>query len=202
MHGKGGSPAECAHYRPLFPGCRVVGLEYQASTPWEAREELPAALKALAQPNDRVTLIANSIGAFLSLCALLARRIEKAYFISPIVDMERLILDMMGWAGVTEEALQQAESIQTRFGETLSWTYLCDVRAHSIRWSVPTRILYGERDHLTAQETVSAFARAHGAELTVMPAGEHWFHTPEQMSFLDNWIRAGEEADACAAPHS
>lgn len=83
VHGKGGSPAECAHYRPLFPGCHVVGLEYQASTPWEAREELPAALKALARPNDRVTLIANSIGAFLSLCALPTRRIEKAYFISP-----------------------------------------------------------------------------------------------------------------------
>ncbi len=29
-----------------------------------------------------------------------------------------------------------------------------------------------------------------GAELTVMPNGEHWFHTEEQMQFLDRWITA------------
>ena len=23
----------------------------------------------------------------------------------------------------------------------------------------------------------------------VMPGGEHWFHTPEQMAFLDGWIQ-------------
>ena len=25
--------------------------------------------------------------------------------------------------------------------------------------------------------------------LEVMPGGEHWFHTPEQMAFLDGWIQ-------------
>ena len=37
-------------------------------------------------------------------------------------------------------------------------------------------------------ETISAFAKRIGAELTVMPNGEHWFHTEEQMRFLDGWI--------------
>ena len=46
------------------------------------------------------------------------------------------------------------------------------------------------RDFLTPPETMSAFAARIGAPLTVMPGGEHWFHTPEQMAFLDNWIRA------------
>lgn len=27
------------------------------------------------------------------------------------------------------------------------------------------------------------------ADLTVMPGGEHWFHTPEQMQFLDDWMK-------------
>ena len=31
------------------------------------------------------------------------------------------------------------------------------------------------------------------AELTVMEDGEHWFHTGEQMRFLDDWIRRGEK---------
>lgn len=29
----------------------------------------------------------------------------------------------------------------------------------------------------------------HNAQLTVMQNGEHWFHTEEQMRFLDNWIK-------------
>ena len=27
-----------------------------------------------------------------------------------------------------------------------------------------------------------------GADVTVMKNGEHWFHTEEQMRFLDEWI--------------
>ena len=50
--------------------------------------------------------------------------------------------------------------------------------------------LYGEHDNLTSIETVSAFAKQHHADLTVMPGGENWFHTEEQMRFLDHWIRA------------
>ena len=37
-------------------------------------------------------------------------------------------------------------------------------------------------------QTISAFAGKTGAALTVMPGGEHWFHTAEQMQFLDVWI--------------
>ena len=77
----------------------------------------------------------------------------------------------------------------TNFGETLSWKYLCYVRENPVVWRVPTCILYGERDNLTSYETISAFAKEHGAKLTVMPNGEHWFHTDEQMSFLDEWIK-------------
>lgn len=78
--------------------------------------------------------------------------------------------------------------IPTEFGETLSWNYLTYVREHPVSWSVPTRILYGELDNLTSMETITVFAKQSGAELTVMQGGEHWFHTAEQMRFLDDWI--------------
>ena len=39
----------------------------------------------------------------------------------------------------------------------------------------------------------AAFAAGISAPLTVMPGGEHWFHTPEQMAFLDDWIRRSTE---------
>ena len=116
--------------------------------------------------------------------------VDRAYFISPVVDMEKLIGGMMTWAGVTEQALAEKLEIPTSFGETLSWNYLCYVREHPISWPVPTRILYGQHDSLTAPETIAAFAKQTGAELTVMPGGEHWFHTEKQMQFLDRWITA------------
>ena len=52
-----------------------------------------------------VQVIANSIGAYLAMNALSDKQIEKAYFISPVVNMEKLITDMMLWANVTEDEL-------------------------------------------------------------------------------------------------
>lgn len=192
IHGQGGTAEEAAHYRPLFPGCDVVGLAYQAATPWEATGEFPAAFARLSAGYDRVILIANSIGAYFSMGALPQEKLERAYFISPIVDMERLIGSMMAWAKVSEADLREQGTIETAFGETLSWDYLCYVRSHPLPWTVPTEILYGGQDHLTDRATITAFAQAHGAGLTVMETGEHWFHTEAQMAVLDEWIREKE----------
>ena len=189
VHGKGGSADEAEHYRPLFPRDEVIGLDYRARTPAEAREEFPRFFDSLRNDCRTLTLIANSIGAFFSMSALSARQVDRALFISPVVDMEKLISDMMSWANVTEDELRVRGEIPTEFGETLSWDWLCDVRQHPLHVTVPTGILYGERDCLTSPETITAFAARTGAPLTVMPGGEHWFHTPEQMAFLDAWIR-------------
>ena len=118
--------------------------------------------------------------------------IEKAYFISPIVDMEKLITDMMAWANVTEDELKQQGVIRAEFGENLSWDYLCYVSGQPVKWNVPTDILYGSRDELTSYDTIKAFAEKYHADLTVMGNGEHWFHTEKQMKFLDSWIK-GEQ---------
>ena len=188
IHGKGGSAAESEHYKPLFPDRNVIGLDYRTFTPWETGGEIRTAVESLRAEYDDVALIANSIGAYFSLCAALDGLLSRAWFISPIVDMGLLIGDMMTWAGVTEDDLRRAGVIRTAFGEDLSWEYLAWVRNHPIEWRVPTRILYGGRDNLTSRDTVRAFAEEHHADLTVMEDGEHWFHTEEQMRFLDRWI--------------
>lgn len=189
IHGKGGSAAEAEHYAPLFPACEVIGFDYHAQTPWEAREEFPRFFADWRRRSARLTLIANSIGAFFALSSLDETLVDRALLISPVVDMQRLILHMMQLACVTEQELAERQEVSTDFGETLSWRYLCDVRAHPVSWRIPTRILYGARDNLTDLQTISAFARKTGAELTVMPDGEHWFHTERQLRFLDDWIR-------------
>lgn len=188
VHGKGGSAEEAEHYKPLFPEAEVVGFDYHAAAPWEAKDEFPQVFTEQRKRCDSLALVANSIGAFFSMSSLDGTMIDKAYFISPVVDMEKLIGSMMMWAGVTERELAEKLEIPTEFGETLSWDYLAYVRVHPISWHIPTRILYGAHDNLTSLETISAFAKRIGAELTVMPNGEHWFHTEEQMRFLDSWI--------------
>ena len=192
IHGKGGNAAESGHYRPLFPGREVTGLDYQTFTPWETGEEIREAVTMLHAGYESITLIANSIGAFFTMNAGIDSLIRKAYFISPIVDMEQLIRGMMGAAGVTEEQLKAEGVIAAGFGEDLSWDWLCYVRGHPVRWNVETEILYGKNDALISYETLTAFAAEHHAKLTVMETGEHWFHTEEQMRFLDEWIRSGE----------
>lgn len=189
IHGKGGNAAEAERFKPLCPRCAVYGLDYKGQTPWETKGEILNAYKRLASEAASVTILANSIGAFFSMHALQGEPIERALFISPIVNMEKLICDMMRWAGVNEAELEAQGEISTDFGETLSHAYLQYVRAHPIAWSVPTEVLYAGRDALTDRETVEAFCEAANASLTVMEDGEHWFHTEEQLAFLDGWLK-------------
>ena len=190
IHGKGGKAEEAEHYKQLFKDCDVIGFDYRSDTPWEAKKEFSSFFESTCQDCDFVEIVANSIGAFFAMNAdeTASKKIEKAYFISPIVDMEKLIFDMMSWANVSEERLRKEKEIQTNFGETLSFDYLCYVRENKPKWKVSTHILYGENDNLQTIGTISDFAKKTGASLTVMKGGEHWFHTEEQMSFLDKWI--------------
>lgn len=188
IHGKGGSAEEGDHYKKLFPDSDVIGFDYRSVTPWEAKKEFPRFFDLKKEGYDSVVLIANSIGAYFSMCALGEKNISKAMFISPIVDMEKFIKDMMTWADIGEEELQERGTIPTGFGETLSWEYLLYVKNNPIEWHIPTSILYGGKDNLTSLLTISEFSKEIGAKFTVMEEGEHWFHTVEQMEFLDNWI--------------
>ena len=107
IHGKGGNAEEAIHYKPLFSNCDVIGLDYTAQFPWEAKEEFPLLFNSIYRNYKTVEVIANSIGAYFAINALSNQQIEKAYFISPVVDMERLIADMMIWANVTEDELKE-----------------------------------------------------------------------------------------------
>ena len=189
VHGKGGTAEEAKHYRTLFVESDVIGFDYKSQNPWEAKREFSDFYDLHSKEYNSVILVANSIGAFFSMHALAEKKISKALFISPISNMEKLITNTMIWSNVTEEELCRKKEISTGFGETLSWEYLCYVRKHPIKWNIPTCILYGANDNLTSLETVSEFAEQIGASLTIMNDGEHWFHTNEQMEFLDNWIR-------------
>ena len=201
IHGKMGRKEEAAglaeivcpkEYQVLsidLPGHGARANELERFVPWEVAPELQVVYAFARKRWKRISLYANSIGAYFSLIAFQGAKLEKSLFVSPVLDMEKLIHDMMGWAGVTQEQLKEAGEIPTAFGETLSWKYLTYAAEHRITgWNSPTAILYAGQDHLTARNTVEDFARRFGCTVTVMEKGEHWFHTGEQLAVLDAWL--------------
>lgn len=144
---------------------------------------------AYARAHWRATNVrATSIGAYFARLAFAAP--EKALFVSPIVDMERLICDRICAAGITEQILRERGMYSAREGDMLSWDYLCWVRAHPAKdWYCPQYILYGENDSMTDLATIRTYTAKSGAELIIVPQGEHWFHTPEQLAVMADWER-------------
>lgn len=206
IHGKMGCKEEAAHFAEIVcpKGYQVLSIdlpghgertgEMEQFVPWEVVPELQAVYGFAQQRWKKISLYANSIGAYFSLLAFQEAKLEKSLFVSPILDMEKLIRDMMGRAGVTQEQLHQAGEIPTAFGETLSWKYLTYGLEHRItKWDSPTAILYAGMDHPTARETVDNFAQRFGCTVTVMENGEHWFHTEEQLAVLDAWLQKETE---------
>ena len=202
IHGKMGRKEEAARIAEIVcpKGYQVLGIdlpghgertgEMERFVPWEVVPELQAVYANTQKRWKKISLYANSIGAYFSLLALRDAKLEKSLFVSPVLDMEKLIRDMMGWAGVTQEQLKEAGEISTAFGETLSWKYLTYAIENQItRWDSPTAILYAGQDHLTARGTVDNFAQRFSCTVMVMENGGHWFHTEEQLAVLDVWLR-------------
>ena len=189
IHGKYGTVEEAEYYKKFFNEADIIGFEYTSEYPWDFQKEFSNFIDNIYIKYKKISIIANSIGAYFTMLSLTNKNIEKAFFISPIVDMEKLITDMMFLENITEEELYKKKEIKTSFGEILSWDYLTFARKNPIEWNIPTYILYGENDDLTSYETILNFTNKSKANLTIMKGGEHWFHTDEQIEFLNNWIK-------------
>lgn len=123
--------------------------------PWCVVPELKAVLGYMQQYFRTIGLRANSIGAWFAVESFDGSEFEKCLFVSPVLDMEKLIQNMMQWAGVSEQRLKKESLIHTDFGETLSWNYYEYAKVHPItEWQSPTDILYAGNDNMMARETV------------------------------------------------
>lgn len=148
------------------------------------------AVLAFAQARWReISLFANSLGAYFSLRAYPEAGMKRAFFLSPLVDMNRMIANLMTWFQVSEQRLRQQGEIFTPMGLTLSWDDYCDAKANPITaWPVPTEILYGEKDELCERDTIDGFIRQFGGTLEVLEGSEHFFHTPAQLDAFRDWL--------------
>lgn len=214
VHGQNGSKEEAADFAGLvlpfgyqvlsidLPGHGTRLSETDCFDPWHIVPELKTVMTWMRGRWSDISLRCNSLGAWFSMLAFSDEPLRQCLFVSPVLDMAELIGDMMEWAGVTAERLEREKEIVTDFGQTLSWEYRNYARSHPIvRWTPPTHILCGENDQLVRRETAETFAARFHGTVTVMPRGEHWFHTPEQLRFRDSWLQKLLEGECTAVPN-
>lgn len=202
IHGQGGCKEEAESFSRIAASknWQVLSLdlpehgqrkgEEKLFNPWTAVPELRAVFAHLKSKWSIQALCALSIGVWFSLLAFENEDFERSLFIAPLLDMERLIKNMMRGAGVSETRLEKEGIIATDFGQTLSWEYFEYAKGHKIdRWGGKTFILYPENDALIEFDTVRDFAKRFDCNLTIAKEGEHWFHTPPQLEVLHGWLK-------------
>ena len=93
---------------------------------------------------DEINIWACSMGAYFSLVACKEVKICKALFLSPIVNMNYLIDNMMT-GDITKEMLREKKIIKNDYGQTLYWDDYEFVENNLIeKWNADTYILYGD----------------------------------------------------------
>lgn len=116
---------------------------------------------AKAQASE-ISVFACSMGAYFSLLAYKDVSLGQCLFLSPVVDMNRIINNMMKWFHITEERLEKEREIST---------------------------LYGRNDELCEYDVVSSFAKSFNCSLEIVENAEHFFHTEEQLTLYKDWLR-------------
>lgn len=140
--------------------------------------------------SSSISVFACSMGAYFSLLAYRALPLEQCLFLSPVLNMEQIINNMMIWFSVSEDRLKTEKEIETPIGQTLYWDYYCYVKSHPIDiWDKPTAILYGSDDNVSEFTVVSEFVERFHCKLHVLEHGEHYFHTDEQLQYYREWLK-------------
>ncbi len=165
-----------------------VDEEY-ACIPENCVSDLTAVYEYTKSLASEIHLFACSMGSYFSLLAYHNFDIKQSLFLSPVVNMERIIRNMMVGSQISEEKLKAEHEIRLPIGPKLEWNYYCYVKENPIcfEWKAPIAILYGSDDNLSEWEEISAFAARYQASVKVLERGEHYFHTEEQLQVFDLW---------------
>jgi pimeloyl-ACP methyl ester carboxylesterase len=164
--------------------------DHYECNPWNNISDLTAVYSYAKSLSTEISLFACSMGAYFSLLAYHELTIQKSLFLSPIVNMERVIQDMMAGFQVSEQRLKDEQIIPLPIGKTLDWNYYTYVRQHPVlfNWNSPIDILYGSKDTISAKEEVEKFSEKYQAKLTVLENAEHYFSTEDQLHFFETWL--------------
>ena len=171
IHGLRGHKEEALAFAEVAEpeGYQVLGIDLPLERkPWEVLPLLNEVREYLYKNWKSVSLRANSIGSWFSLLTFQGEEVERALFVSPLLDMKKYI-----------------EELQTSEEDYYGWVVNNPV-AH---WDAPTYILRPDVNLIVSDTVGRDFISHHQCQLTIMPDGEHWFHTPEQIAFSESMGR-------------
>ena len=138
---------------------------------------------------DNLYLFGCSIGAYFSMLAYQNEPLTQALFLSPILDLQRVVNNMMTQFDISEQRLKQAQKIVTP-AKTLYWKDYQYITNHPVAWKLPTELLYGTNDFFCEPDCIHRFSEGGQVNITVMEGGEHYFHTETQLAFFQEWLDA------------
>ena len=169
VHGLPGRKEEALDFAEVATpkGYQVMGIDLPVERkPWEVMPLLNEVRDYLYHNWKSVSIRANSIGSWFSLLAFQGKEIELALLVSPLLDMQKYI-----------------EEQPSREEDYYNWVVMNPVD----RWDAPTYILRPDDDQVVSEAVGRDFISQHKCQITTMPGGEHWFHTPAQLAFLRTW---------------
>lgn len=169
VHGHGGNKEEAQAFAEVANpmGYQVIGIDLPVMEMPEIVMDLLSDVTQYLKQNYRsINVRANSIGCWFSMLAFQQVGLDKALFVSPLLDMKTFI--------------DSADYKDDRYYE---W-----VLSHPIeRWDAETFILRPRRDAVVAEKVYDSFLSQHPCQVEIVENGEHWFHTAEQLEILRQW---------------
>ena len=172
VHGLHGRKEEALDFAEVATpkGYQVMGIDLPVERkPWEVMPLLNEVRDYLYHNWKSVSIRANSIGSWFSLLAFQGKEIELALLVSPLLDMQKYI-----------------EEQPSREEDYYNWVVMNPVD----HWDAPTYILRPKKDLVVSEAVGRDFISQHKCQITTMPRGEHWFHTPAQLAFLRTWEKS------------
>lgn len=149
---------------PPFSSVRMrrAGPDGKAFTAMAASPEVRAFAQFARGQSTEVGLLASSIGTYFSLCDTPAGTFERAWLVSPLIDLEHYIRGVMTEYSVTYEQLETETVIDTPRA-VLEWSCLRFVEEHPARLDIPSWAIRGDQDEVVPFSTLSRFVDAPGA---------------------------------------
>ena len=158
-----------------------------AFTAMAASGEVRSFVQLAREEATEVSLLAISVGAYVALCDMPSRTFERAWLVSPLLDLERYVRDVMSACSVTDERLE-AETVVDTPRASLSWPDLCFLMEHPVRLDMPSWTIRGDGDDVVPREALSRFLSAPGAELVEIAGGPHFLGEPPYLDTVASWF--------------
>lgn len=169
LHGQGGNKEEAILFADVAvpKSYQVIGIDLPVmDLPWKVLALINEVKEYLYLNYDSVSIRANSIGAWFSLLSFQDTEIDQALFVSPILNMRVFI-----------EGMSEKDDI-----------YYDWVVKHPIeQWTADTFILRPKIDLVVNDKVYDSFMGKFECQVQKCESGEHWFHTPEQLSAMQQW---------------